>query len=476
MTKSIKQNTKHLCDTTGKLTEIIKYKIKEVEERKKRLSQDKMIEKLKNKKIEIRDFYKALNQKNETTLIAEIKKASPTLGNINLNINVEKQAIEYTKAGANAISVLTDEKFFKGDLKYLKKIKKITNLPILQKDFIIDPYQIYEAKYYGADAILLISSVLKEDYLNELVNLTHKLGLKCLVETHSKKDIEKALKTKAKIIGINARNLETFKIDLKNIIRLSPLVLSNHLLVAESGIKTREDVLKLKKAGVNCILVGTTLMQASDVGDKIKELKLKSSPKIKICGITSLSNALEISKLKVDYLGFIINYPKSPRNISPERVADIIKKIKAQNKTIKFVGIFLDEPVENVKKIIKKCKLDIVQLHGDESPVYCSELKNLAEVWKSIIVKDKEDIEKIKIYQDITDKILLDAGCGSGKQINHKLLKKLKIDILAGGIGLDNIQEVIKKINPKIIDLNSKVEITPGKKDVGLIKKITKLI
>jgi len=454
---------------TGKLSEIIKYKIQEVEKRQKTLPQSKIIKNL--GKVKIRDFYKALNKLKQISLIAEIKKASPSRGNININVDIKKQAKEYTKAGADAISILSDKKFFKGALKYIKQVKENTNLPILQKDFIINPYQIYEAKHNGADAILLIASILEQDFLKKLVNLTHDLGLQCLVETHTKEDIKKALNTKAKIIGINARDLKTFKIDLCNIIKLAPSIPRDRLLVAESGIKTKEDVEKLKQAGVKSILVGTTLMQAKNIHKKIQELKInKNMPKIKICGITSLDNAIEIAKLNIDYLGFIINYPKSPRSISLDKAAQIIKKVKINNKYIKFVGVFVNEPIKNVKKIIN---LDIVQLHGNESPEYCKELKDLVEVWKSIIIKEERDLEKIKIYQNIADKILLDAGKGSGKQIDSNLLKNLKkIDILAGGIGLDNIKEVVEKNNPEIIDLNSKVEIAPGVKNVELIKKI----
>ena len=197
--------------------------------------------------------------------------------------------------------------------------------------------------------------------------------------------------------------------------------------------------------------------------------------KIKICGVTTLSNAKELAKLDIHYLGFIF-YKKSSRNIAPDKAENITKKLKKINNKIKFVGVFVDEPIENVKKIIKKANLDIVQLHGNESPDYCKKLKNLAEVWKSIIVNELKDIQKIKIYENIVDKILLDAGKGSGKQIDFSLLKNIKVEILAGGIGLDNIKETIKTINPKIIDLNSKVEISPGIKNVECIQKIIKFI
>jgi len=170
--------------------------------------------------------------------------------------------------------------------------------------------------------------------------------------------------------------------------------------------------------------------------------------KIKICGITSLSNAIEIAKLNIDYLGFNF-YSKSPRYIDIDKAQKIIEKTKKINKKIKSVGIFVNEDIDKIKKIIKQCNLDIVQLHGDESPKYCRELRKSAEVWKSIIVKNKKDLEKIKIYAKIADKILLDAGYGSGKQIAFSLLKNLKVEILAGGLGVNNIQEVVKKIKPE---------------------------
>ena len=223
----------------------------------------------------IRNFQAAL-KKDGFSLIAEIKRASPSNGDINLNVDIKKQARIYEQVGANAISVLTDKKYFKGDLNFLQQVKQATAIPILRKDFIIDQQQIYESKIFGADAVLLIASILNEKTLIEFVDLVHQLHMQCLVEAHTEEDIQKILKTKAKIIGINARNLKTMKIDLNTVVRLAGLIPKDKILIAESGIKTAQDVTKLKRAGVKGILVGTSLMESNNIADKIKELKYAS--------------------------------------------------------------------------------------------------------------------------------------------------------------------------------------------------------
>ncbi|MBU1177925.1 indole-3-glycerol phosphate synthase TrpC [Patescibacteria group bacterium] len=224
--------------------------------------------------IVVRDFTQALTADNPS-LIAEIKKASPSAGDINEEVDIEMQAKLYEKGGANAISVLTEKSKFKGDIGFINRVKKATkDTPVLRKDFIFDPYQIYESKYYGADAVLLITTMLDEGELNKLVDLTHELGMECLVEIHTVKDLTKALQAKAQIIGINARNLHTFGISLDVVVDLAAAVPEDKILIAESGIKSAADVKMLHEAGVQGILVGTTLMESNNVAGKIRELKL----------------------------------------------------------------------------------------------------------------------------------------------------------------------------------------------------------
>ncbi|HHT9130844.1 MAG TPA: indole-3-glycerol phosphate synthase TrpC, partial [Candidatus Brocadiaceae bacterium] len=205
-------------------------------------------------------------------IIAEIKKASPSLGVIRTDFNHVEIARLYESSGAAAISVLTDEKFFQGKLSYLTDVKKSVSLPILRKDFIIDPYQIYEARSAGADAILLIAALLSKEEIQRFLELARELGMDCLVEVHSELELEKVLQTSANIIGINNRDLATFKIDLETTLLLKPMIPSGKIVVSESGIKSREDIVKLIKKGVDAVLVGETLMKSTNISTKLHEL------------------------------------------------------------------------------------------------------------------------------------------------------------------------------------------------------------
>ena len=171
-----------------------------------------------------------------------------------------------------AISVLTCEDYFLGDINYIEQIKKTVNLPILRKDFIIQPYQIYESRAFGCDALLLIVELLSQETMSEFLNLAKNLGLDCLVEVHTEKDLKKALKVKAQFIGINNRNLNTLEVDFKTTERLYPLISKDKLVVVESGIKTYQDILFLKILGVEAVLIGEAFMEAEDIKAKISQI------------------------------------------------------------------------------------------------------------------------------------------------------------------------------------------------------------
>ena len=253
------------------LDEIYKHKLSEVAEDKKRVSLETLKEQCK-KKQEARSFGAALKSNTNIRIIAEIKKASPSLGIIREDFNPVEIARIYETGGAAAISVLTDEKFFQGRLSYLTDVKKSVNLPILRKDFIIDSYQIYEARSAGADAILLIAALLTKEEIQHYLELARELDMDCLVEVHSEAELKKVLQTNADIIGINNRDLATFKTDLKTTVRLRPMIPTEKIVVSESGIKSRMDVEKLMKEGVDAILVGETLMKSNDISAKLREL------------------------------------------------------------------------------------------------------------------------------------------------------------------------------------------------------------
>ncbi len=198
------------------------------------------------------------------SFICEVKKASPSKGVIVEDFPYLEIAKEYEQAGASAISVLTEPYYFKGDNRYLKEIASQVKIPVLRKDFVVDEYMIYEAKLLGASAVLLICSILDEERLQQYQEIAHSLGLSVLVEAHTQEEIEMALRCKARIIGVNNRNLKDFTVDVENSLRLKKMVPGDVLFVSESGMKTSEDIRKLRESGVDAVLIGEALMRSND--------------------------------------------------------------------------------------------------------------------------------------------------------------------------------------------------------------------
>ncbi len=229
--------------------------------------------------FKVRDMISALHS-DRVSLIAEVKRASPSKGELTKDFAPVMTAAAYAHNGASAISVLTDEHFFRGSLAYLTAIRKAVHVPILRKDFIIDPYQVYEGRAAGADAILLIVAALSDAQLSELCALTHQLGMSPLVEAHNEWEMERALRLDAKLIGINNRDLKTFHVDLATTARLANMVDDDFLLVAESGIFSATDVQKMGRLGAHAILVGEALMKAPDTVALVRELSSQPNPKL----------------------------------------------------------------------------------------------------------------------------------------------------------------------------------------------------
>ena len=224
---------------------------------------------------ERRDFIAGLKppRVGDIGLIAEVKKASPSMGVICPNFDPVRIAKEYEAAGASCLSVLTDKKFFQGSLDYLRQIRAAVKIPLLRKDFIIDERQILEAIEWGADAILLIVAILADEQLAKFHSLAVEAGLAVLVEVHDDEELERALIISPQLIGVNNRDLKTFKVDLATTEKLAPKIISNgSLLVAESGIHARADVERVRKSGAGAILVGESLVKQGDIGAKVREL------------------------------------------------------------------------------------------------------------------------------------------------------------------------------------------------------------
>jgi len=252
------------------LDKIIAQKREEVEQRKKEATITYLQQLIAQQKP-VLDLTMALKDEH-IRMIAEVKQASPSRGMLSPNFNPIELAQTYAEGGAAAISVLTEANYFMGSIEHLAAIKKVVDLPLLRKDFIFDSYQVYESRAYGADALLLIAAILSQEQLKELILLSHSLGLKCLVEVHSKGEVERAVLSEAEIIGINNRDLNTFSIDINMTQRLRPLIPQERIVVSESGIKNKRDIEKLKEWGVDAVLVGEALVTAGNVRAKMKEL------------------------------------------------------------------------------------------------------------------------------------------------------------------------------------------------------------
>jgi indole-3-glycerol phosphate synthase len=262
------------------LEEIIANKRSEVAQRKSGTSLDSLKETI-TTLGRPRNFFHAVTSKGKKplNLIAEVKKASPSAGVIREDFDPVEIAKIYAAAGADALSVLTDEKYFHGRLEFIHAIRDVVKLPVLRKDFIVDPYQVYESRAAGADAILLIAEVLETSELIDLQILATELNMTCLIEVH---DMDNLIRVRDRVIGfphrsysllgINNRDLRTMKTDLGTTLRMAELVEDRQVLVSESGINTREDIRKLEEAGVRAVLVGESLMRSDDIAVKIAEM------------------------------------------------------------------------------------------------------------------------------------------------------------------------------------------------------------
>ena len=253
------------------LDDIIANKKEELAETKRRTP----LADIKSRAVEAeptRGFGIALSGCDEIRLIAEVKKASPSKGLIRENFDPVKIARLYESSGASCISVLTEQKFFQGRLEYLDAIRKSVALPLLRKDFIIDAYQIFEARAAGADAVLLIAACLERERMEDFLGVAKELGLDALVESHTYKELDKSLLAGASLVGVNNRDLSSFTVSLQTTLDLLKDIPEDRTAVSESGITTREDALMLRKAGVDAILVGESLMREKDIGKKVKEL------------------------------------------------------------------------------------------------------------------------------------------------------------------------------------------------------------
>ena len=438
-------------------------------------------------------FEAALRQQ-DFNFICEVKKASPSKGIIAEHFPYLDIAKEYEMAGAAAISVLTEPDFFKGDKKYLQEIANTVKIPVLRKDFIIDEYQIYQAKVWGASAILLICACLDVPTLTKFRELADSLGLSSLVEAHDEKEVQMAIDCGARIIGVNNRNLKDFTVDVQNSVRLRNLVQDDVIFVSESGLETPEDIQVLRDNNIGVALMGETFMRSPNKVEKLAYLYGPTyyTPKVKMCGISKVETIPAVVEAKPDYMGLV--FAPSKRQVTVDQAKILVEELHRgyakkygsdtehdKNDTIKTVGVFVNETVDNLVTIANEANLDAVQLHGDEDEAFIQSLKERTnvEVWKAIQIRTAADTEKW--IDSSADMLLFDAyhkdeRGGTGEVFDWSSLDAFERPfMLAGGIDSTNVARAIRTVRPYGIDISSGIE-TNGVKDDEKITAFTKIV
>lgn len=438
-------------------------------------------------------FEAALRQQ-DFNFICEVKKASPSKGIIAEDFPYLDIAKEYEVAGAAAISVLTEPDFFKGDKKYLQEIASTVKIPVLRKDFIIDEYQIYQAKVWGASAILLICACLDVPTLTKFRELADSLGLSSLVEAHDEHEVQMAIDCGARIIGVNNRNLKDFTVDVQNSVRLRNLVQDDVIFVSESGLETPEDIQVLRDNNIGVALMGETFMRSPNKVEKLAYLYGPTyyTPKVKMCGISKVETIPAVVEAKPDYMGLV--FASSKRQVTVDQAKTLVEELHKQytkrynngaeqsnNDEIKTVGVFVNETLDNLVSIATEANLDVVQLHGDEDEAFIQSLKERTnvEVWKAVQIRSAADAEAW--IDSRADMLLFDAyhkdeRGGTGEVFDWSCLDEFERPfMLAGGIDSTNVARAIRTVRPYGIDISSGIE-TDGVKDDEKIKAFTNIV
>jgi indole-3-glycerol phosphate synthase/phosphoribosylanthranilate isomerase len=418
----------------------------------------------------LRDMLAAFEPRSRIHLIAEVKRASPSKGLLAPHLNPVDLARVYEANGASVISVLTEPHFFLGAPEVLTAIKEAVNIPVLRKDFIFDDYQVYEARAWGADGILLICALLDDEQLRHLHQLANSLHMHCLVEVHSRAEAQRAINAGAIIIGVNSRDLVTFEMNPYLISELRQLIPNDRIMIAESGIHSTADARRLARYDVQAMLVGESLVVSNDVPTQMHQLLqgANASTQVKICGLRTPEHINASIEAGADMLGFIFHAP-SHRYIEPQQVRTILAESQSftqppnGEKRPDLVGVFVNKDADYINEVADQIGLQFVQLHGNETPDFCQRIRR--PVIKAFPLHDPTDLERIKPYREVVWRILLDTPTpnwgGSGKthnwQLAHLAAQQLPI-ILSGGLTPENVTTAIQQVHPWGVDVSSGVE------------------
>ncbi len=393
--------------------------------------------------------------------IMEVKKASPSNGAIR-SVHAGAQAAAYAGA-ASAISVLTDAPAFGGSLDDIAAVRRAFNGPILAKDFVVDPRQVAEARLHGADAVLVMLSVLDDDEAASVVREAAALGMEALVEAHDADELRRAVALGARLIGINNRDLRTLEVDLATTERLAPLVPADRLIVAESGISGRADVERLAPFA-DAFLVGSVLMRAERPAEASRALAFG---RVKVCGVTNVMDAGRAVASGASHVGMVL-VPDTPRAVTPEQAEPVAAA--ARRSGARTVGVFRDAKLIEVVLAARRLGLDAVQLHGEEDRRYISGLRNLlpeTEIWAASAVADAAPDIRAGADRTIFDTKVGARSGGTGIAFDWARVRDrpdLGTALLAGGLNPGNARAAAR-VGAWALDVGSGVEAAPGRKD-----------
>jgi indole-3-glycerol phosphate synthase / phosphoribosylanthranilate isomerase len=477
--------------TTGVLSRILTRTRERVAERRKQLPLDPAA--LVAQATHRRPFAPALTRAGQVNIIGEFKRRSPSRGILREDLGPAQVAQAYEVAGAAALSVLTEEQFFGGSVEDLKEARQATLLPTLRKDFIVDPYQVWEALSIGADAVLLIVAAVNDVTLAHLWAAVRDARLEAIFEVHDADDLERALRLEPRMVGVNNRNLSTLVVDLQTSLDLVSAIPDDVVAIAESGLRGAGEIRRLRDAGFDAFLVGEHLMLADDPGAALEELVsgcavLRSStPRgsgrvtVKICGITSKEDALLAVSAGADAVGFVF-WPGSPRTVDPQAARAIAAAVPP---FILRVGVFVDATAEEMRRVADEVGLDIVQLHGNESPEAVSRAPRRAV--KAVRVGPGFRPDEALRYDGTAAALLLDTRVegdgrpgGTGRVFDWSLVRPVREGtsflILAGGLTPENVGEAVAAVRPDGVDVSSGVESAPGKKDPAKMRAFVEAV
>lgn len=403
-----------------------------------------------------RNFYHALsNTRTRTKFILECKKASPSKGVIRENFDPTIIAGIY-KRYASVLSVLTDEKYFQGTFHFLRQVSTLVNQPVLCKDFIIDPWQIYFARLYQADAVLLILSVLDDDTYCKLVAVAHQLNMGVLTEIMNEEESRRAIALNAKVVGINNRDLRDLSIDLNRTRTIATHLPSKMTVISESGISDHRQIRELSRY-VNGFLIGSVFMSEANLDMAVRRVLLGEN---KVCGLTRAIDAHAAYEAGALYGGLIFISP------SPRCVDEVTARAIISGAALHYVGVFRNTAISEVVAIAGALGFAAVQLHGDEDQNYINSLRQQlscdCQIWKAFDMNQGLPVHDLAQV----DRYVLDNGGGSGQSFDWSLLKEMRLNnvILAGGLEAGNCVAAAS-LGCAGLDFNSGIESSPGIKD-----------